>query len=95
MANFEYVRKYYGVPAGYGRAVIVGGKPGVIVEDRGAYIGVLFDCHKPNNISPCHPTSQVEYGEMKPVRQMIICRQVHQRVHIQRFDTVSVRIFGR
>jgi len=70
MADYEYVRKYYNVPACTGRAVIVGGKPGVIAEDRGSYIGVLFDEDKPNVIMPCHPTSQVEYGGMVPVRQM-------------------------
>lgn len=70
MPNCEYVQKYYKVPACIGRGVLVGGKPGVIAEDRGAYIGVLFDTDKPNSISPCHPTSQVEYGEMREVRQM-------------------------
>jgi len=54
MANFEWIRKHYGVLANYGRAVIVGGKPGVIVEDMGNYIGVLFDGDKPTNILPCH-----------------------------------------
>ena len=41
--NYEYVKNYYGVPAEYGRIVIVAGERGVIVEDRGNYIGVLFD----------------------------------------------------
>lgn len=61
--NCEYVRKYYGVPAVIGMRVIVEGKPGVIVEDRGHYIGVNFDADGPDVIYNVHPTSHVEYGE--------------------------------
>jgi hypothetical protein len=39
----EYARVYYGVPACIGRRVTVDGKPGIIAEDRGHYIGVNFD----------------------------------------------------
>ena len=39
----KYASDYYDVPADIGRAVIVNGKPGVIAEDRGNYIGVNFD----------------------------------------------------
>lgn len=70
MTNFDYVRKYYKVPAEVGRLVSVGGKPVIIAEDRGAYIGVLFDNDDPKSILPCHPTSQVEYKGMGKVRKM-------------------------
>lgn len=68
--NCEYVRQHYQVPAEIGRRVIMNGKPGIIAEDHGAHIGVLFDADKPNNIKPCHPTWKVEYGEMGKVRKM-------------------------
>jgi hypothetical protein len=42
--RLEYVCRTYGVPAEIGRRVIVYGKPGIIAEDRGHYIGVNFDC---------------------------------------------------
>ena len=78
MANCEYVRKYYGVPACIGRRVVCDGKPGIIAEDRGAYIGVLLDECKPNDIRPFHPTCMVEYGEMGEVRKM---NKSQQRYH--------------
>lgn len=72
MANesCEYVRQYYGVPAGIGIRVIVGGKPGIIAADRGHYIGVNFDHHKPGRISNVHPTDDIQYGEPGKIRQM-------------------------
>jgi len=75
----QYVQKYYGVPACIGRRVKIDGKPGVIAEDRGAYIGVLFDGDKPNNISPCHPAWRVEYLEMGKVRKMTRSQKRYQR----------------
>lgn len=69
MSNCEYVREYYGVPAVIGRRVVVSGRPGVIAEDRGHYIGVNFDTDKPGVIRNCHPTSGVEYGEIGVVRK--------------------------
>lgn len=68
--NCEYVREYYGVPAVIGRLVTVGGKPGIIAEDRGHYIGVNFDCDKPGVICNAHPTSEVVYGGMGKIRKM-------------------------
>jgi len=56
-----YVKDYYGVPAGIGRRVVCRGKPGVIAEDRGHYIGVNFDDDKPGQISNVHPTDDVEF----------------------------------
>ena len=75
----EYASKYYNVPADMGRRVTVDGKPGVIAEDRGAYIGVNFDEDKPQHISPCHPTWKVEYGEMGKVRPLTKAQQRYKR----------------
>lgn len=66
----EYVREYYGVPAAVGRRVLVDGKPGIIAEDRGHYIGVNFDADKPTVIFNVHPTDKVEYGEMGQPRKL-------------------------
>ena len=41
-----YVKEHYKVPAEIGRRVVVDGKPGIIAEDRGHYIGVNFDADK-------------------------------------------------
>jgi len=71
----EYVRGYYGVPACIGRRVTVNGKPGIIAEDRGQYIGVNFDEHNPGEVCPVHPTWKVEYGEMGKVRKVTRSQQ--------------------
>lgn len=68
MKNCEYARQYYGVPAEIGRRVVMNGRPGVIAEDRGQYVGVLFDDCKPGDFLPCHPTWEMRYGEMGAVR---------------------------
>jgi hypothetical protein len=68
--NCEYVAQYYGVPACIGRRVIAYGKPGIIAEDRGNYIGILLDMHKPGTINNYHPVDGIEYGEMGKVREM-------------------------
>lgn len=77
--NCEYVQQYYGVPAVIGRRVMVDGKPGVIAEDCGHHIGVLFDADKPASISPCHPTWRVEYQGMGRVRKMTRSQQRYRR----------------
>ncbi|MDP2141337.1 MAG: hypothetical protein Q8L20_11050 [Gammaproteobacteria bacterium] len=79
MGSCEYVREYYKVPAEIGRRVIVNGKLGVIAEDRGNYIGVNFDADKPGVINNCHPTWQVVYGEMGPIRKMTRSQQRYER----------------
>jgi hypothetical protein len=71
----EYVREHYGVPAVIGRRVVVGGKHGIIAEDRGHYIGVNFDSDKPGVVCNAHPTSEVEYGGMGVVRKMTRSRE--------------------
>ena len=68
--NCEYVREYYKVPACIGRRVICYGKPGIIVEDRGNYIGVNLDEQKPVTVSNYHPTDGIVYGEMGKPRKM-------------------------
>lgn len=65
-----YVKQQYGVPADVGRRVTVNGKPGIIAEDAGHYIGVNFDSDAPGVISNCHPTWRVVYGEMGVIRQL-------------------------
>lgn len=57
----EYAQKNYGVPACIGRRVIVYGKPGIIAEDRGHYLGILLDRDKPGNVSNYHPVDGIEY----------------------------------
>lgn len=68
--NCQYVREHYGVSATIGRRVVIGGRPGVIVADRGHYIGVNFDDENPGLIHNAHPTSEVEYGEIGTVRKL-------------------------
>lgn len=75
----EYVRDYYAVPAVIGRRVIVSGKPGVIAEDRGHYIGVNFDCDKPGVIFNVHPTDGVEYGDNGIVRKITAAQKRYRR----------------
>ena len=69
MMAFEYVRENYCVPAEVGRRVVVDGDPGIIVADRGHYIGVNFDSEKPGVINNCHPTWRVEYLGIGTVRK--------------------------
>lgn len=76
---FEYVINYYGVPAEYGRMVVVNGSAGVIAKDCGNYIGVNFDKDKPGVISSCHPTWKVEYKGIGKVRQLTKAQDRYQR----------------
>ena len=79
MSSCDYVRTYYNVPAEIGRRVVVDGKPGIVAEDCGNYIGVNFDSDKPGYISPCHPTWRVEYAEMGSLRKMTKSQQRYRR----------------
>jgi hypothetical protein len=54
--NCAYVRQHYQVPAEIGRRVIAYGKPGVILADRGHYIGVVLDEATKKRIANYHPT---------------------------------------
>lgn len=68
--SLEFIRKSYGVPAEIGRAVVCSGEPGVIVGFNSAHIEVLLDKHKPGTTGYYHPTWEVVYGDMKPIRPM-------------------------
>lgn len=71
MGNCEYVRNHYGVNACIGRRVIAYGKPGVIAEDRGHYVGILLDSDKPGMVNNYHPTDGIQYlDEIGVVRKM-------------------------
>jgi len=79
MPDCEYVKEYYGVPACIGRRVIAYGKPGIIVEDRGNYIGVTLDSEKPGTVNNYHPVDGIEYGEMGKIRPMTRSQARYQR----------------
>ena len=62
--NCAYVRQQYNVPAEVGRRVIANGEPGVIIADRGQYIGIILDSDPKKRIRNYHPTWEMQYGEM-------------------------------
>lgn len=68
--SFEYIKEYYNVPAEIGRRVTVNGRPGIIVEDKGNYIGVNFDHEKVTVVRSCHPEWEVVYGGIGKPRKM-------------------------
>lgn len=76
---FDYIKTHYNVPAEMGRRVTVSGKPGIITEDRGHYIGVNFDADKPGVIKNAHPTWEVEYLGMGVIRPMTRAQARYQR----------------
>ena len=78
-ARCDYAADQYGVPACIGRRVTVSGRPGIIIADRGHYIGVNFDCDKPGVIQNAHPTSDVVYGDMGDIRKMTRAQARYQR----------------
>lgn len=65
----EYVQEYYGVPAEIGRRITFQGRPGIIAEDHGHYIGVNFDDEEPGVVHNVHPTDGVEYLDMGRIRK--------------------------
>ena len=77
--NCEYVSRFYNVPACIGRRILADGKPGIIAENRGAYLGVLLDEDKPNHIKFYHPTWKIEYLGMGKVRKMRRSQARYQR----------------
>ena len=77
--NFQYVRAFYEVPACIGRRVICYGEPGIIVEDRGNYIGVTLDKDKPGVIGSYHPTDEVVYLGMGKARKVPKARERYLR----------------
>ena len=87
--NCSYVQEHYGVPACIGRRVIAYGKPGVIAEDRGNYIGVNLDSDKPGVVNNYHPVDGIEYGDMGGVRKpsRFLARGQRWLEYGDRFDT--------
>lgn len=67
---FEYIKSYYKVDPFIGQKIIHRGNPGIIVEDRGHYLGVNFDADKPGVVKSVHPTDEVIYGEPGVIRKM-------------------------
>ena len=73
--NCAYVRQHYQVPAEVGRRVIAYGKSGIILADRGHYIGVVLDDDPKKRISNYHPTHEMQYGEMAetlPLKEWLV-----------------------
>ncbi|KKP74709.1 MAG: hypothetical protein UR73_C0037G0018 [candidate division WS6 bacterium GW2011_GWF1_35_23] len=68
--NFEYVKSYYKVPAELGREIMLRDRKGIIVEDRGHYIGVTFDDENPGTINNLHPTFEVKYLGIGKIRKV-------------------------
>ena len=63
------------VPAEVGRRV-----PGVILADRGHYIGVVLDEDPKKRISNYHPTHEMQYGEMAetlPLKEWLVLPFMH------------------
>jgi len=61
--SFEYIKKYYKVPAEEYREILLDARKGVIVGGKGQYLLVVFYDDKKLNPLPCHPTWKVEYLE--------------------------------
>lgn len=62
--SFDYIRKYYGVPAEKGRQVTCYGKRGVIVGADGHYLRVVIEDDASEEERRYHPTDKVVYGEI-------------------------------
>lgn len=62
--SFDYIQKYYGVPAERGREVTCYGERGVIVGADGHYLRVVIDGAPSEEERRYHPTDKVEYGEI-------------------------------
>lgn len=99
---FEYVKSTYNVPAEIGRRVVVNGKAGTIVADRGHYIGVNFDHDHPGRINNCHPTWEVTYLDVDVPRKLTRSQRRYQRYlevcecfddfgHFLKHETMNVR----
>ena len=84
--NCEYINDYYGLTAYIGQRVSVSGKPGIIAEDRGNYIGVNFDSDKPGEVSNCHPTWKVEYLGPGKIRKMTRSQQRYREWRLSEVD---------
>jgi hypothetical protein len=63
--SFEYVRRYYGVPAKRGARVVWDGKPGRLTSGNGHYVRVLLDGERRPRI--VHPTWHMVYEPLAAV----------------------------
>lgn len=61
MASFEYIQNWYKVPAEMHREIEFEGRKGIIVQDKGNYIGVQFYDDAKHVIHTMHPTYNVVY----------------------------------
>lgn len=69
MADFEYIRTTYKVPAERGREILLSSKrKGIIVECRGHHLGVNFYDTEPHVVLSVHPTWEVEYLGIGTIR---------------------------
>lgn len=63
---YDYVRRYYGVPAYVNARVRIGNREGVLVRSTtGHYVEVRFDGER-RVTGPYHPTDGVEYLAQSP-----------------------------
>lgn len=89
MSNYscDYVRRHNDVPAKIGRRVIANGEPGVIMADRGHYIGVILDSDPKKRIRNHHPTWEMQYGDMAetlPLKQWeVLTNGYYDRDHVR------------
>lgn len=58
---FDYIHRFYQVPAEIGRRVVANGQPGTIVGARDAYIIVNLDKEEPHVTGAWHPTWEMRY----------------------------------
>jgi len=61
--EFDYIQSYYKVPAELHREIEFEGRKGLIVQDKGNYIGVQFYDDEKVATHSLHPTYNVVYLE--------------------------------
>ncbi len=91
MSNYQWIREHHKVPAEYGRIVVMdsqkkGVRRGIIVEDMGNYIGVLFDDKKPTEVEVCHPTWALTYTDETELPRKMTKSQQRYRKYLEVAD---------
>jgi len=75
--EFEYIINYYKVPAEMHREIEFEDRKGIIVKDKGNYIGVQFYDDEKNTTHTLHPTYNMTYlesfGTPKKVKNQCNC----------------------
>jgi hypothetical protein len=88
--DFEYIKKYYNVPADMYREVILDGKKGVITKDMGNYVGVNFYDEITFNPQVCHPTWEMQYLDTfnynPPIKKLTRSQKRYQEYKNSAFD---------